>query len=388
MKKVLIFISLIVFAIGSCKKVDLDEMPSGTPVFIVDAELDGVALNLVAGDDDFYMFSEFSKDTLDVYTLTGRLAKDNNCQSDCEESLSFSIRSSFADSIPNQPFDIDQAIKTSFNFKYFTDNIVSVQNGFRYNFSAEFIDSFNVVADSFLWTINNDTFSGEFPIYEHFDNTDLDVRLEVLTSEGCVSYFEKIIPVGFQDDCGLSIEIIPDNSFSMFYLNPILSAPVGGNVSYVWNQDSLGNDSFLIDSNFQIPPNNIISLSASNNNCTVDLGVCVGDINPNTSLPSSIGYSKFNFMVDNITQVISIVEEQLSAVTIEYQDSTGVYSSYFADNSNNTFTITNIEDYEDNENGEKTKKLTISYDCILRKEGSGEEKNIIGTAEIAVAYPE
>ena len=40
-----------------------------------------------------------------------------------------------------------------------------------------------------------------------------------------------------------------------------------------------------------------------------------------------------------------------------------------------------------NENGDNTKKLTIEYECILGKEGSGETKNISGTAEIAVAYP-
>ena len=56
MRKILIYISLIIFAIGGCKKVDLDEVPSGDPVFTTIAKLDGVQLNLVAGDDDFYMF--------------------------------------------------------------------------------------------------------------------------------------------------------------------------------------------------------------------------------------------------------------------------------------------------------------------------------------------
>ena len=133
MKKIIIYFSLIVFAFASCSKVDLDEVPSGDPVFTVNAELDGVDLNLIAGDDDFYMFSEYSKDTLGVYTMTGRLAKDSNCSAECEESLSFSIRSSYRDSLPSLPFDINEAIKIVNDFNYYTDNIISIQNHLFFN---------------------------------------------------------------------------------------------------------------------------------------------------------------------------------------------------------------------------------------------------------------
>ena len=392
MKKALIYITIIIFAIGSCKKVDLDEVPSGDPVFTANAQLDGVDLNLVAGDDDFYMFSEFSKDIFGVYTMTGRFAKDSNCQNDCEESLSFSIRSSYVDSLPNEPFDINQAIVTGSDFNYFTDNVISIQNGFRYNFNAQLIDSFfNISADSFLWTINGETFTDEFFTFDYFDNTDLDVRLEVLTNDNCVSYFEKILPIGMDDDCELNIDVIFGINQGEYELIPNLNtSPSGGNPSYDWIPNNNPNGiSFLIDSTFQIPQTNIISLSAYNNICTLNMGVCIGG-NPGSVMPSSISYSKFDFTVDSISIVTTVLQEQLSTVTIEYQGASGTYSSEFADNSssNNTFTILKIEDYDNNENGEKTKKVTIEYDCILIKQGSAEEKNISGTAEIAVAYPE
>ena len=392
MKKVLIYIFIIVFAIGGCKKVDLEEVPSGDPVFTANATLDGIDLNLVAGDDDFYMFSEFSKDNHDVYTMTGRFAKDANCQSDCEESLSFSIRSSYVDSLPNQSFDINQAIATGSDFNYFTDNIILIQNGFRYDFNAQLIDSiFNTSADSFLWIINGETFTEESFTYDYFENFDLNVRLEVLTGGGCISYFEKTLPVGMDDVCELNIDIIPLNNLPGFELIPSLNAsPNGGNITYDWipNNNTVG-DTFLIDTTFQIPLDNIISLSAFNNDCSVDMGVCLGG-NMGSSIPSSISFSKFDFSVDSISIVTTLLQKQLSAVTIEYQDSTGNYSSEFANNSNpnNTFTITKIENYDNNEIGEKTKKITIEYNCILKEKSSGAEKNIAGKAEIAVAYPD
>ena len=135
------------------------------------------------------------------------------------------------------------------------------------------------------------------------------------------------------------------------------------------------------------PPDSFITLEAtdSNSGCSAELGIC---LNADSLMVSSIAFPKLDLQVFEDTMIINGNGEQLSAVTIDYQDETGIYSSKFVDNSNSTFTILKIEDYEVNENGEKTKKLTIEYDCILRKEGSGEEKNITGTAEIAVAYPD
>ncbi len=386
MKKVIIYFSLIVFAFGSCSKVDLDEVPSGDPVFLVNAELDGVDLNLVAGDDDFYMFSEFSKDNFDVYTMTGRFAKDSNCTVECEESLSFSIRSSYADSIPNAPFDISSALIQGTNLNYFSNSNTVTQDGHIYTFSSSLIDTLNsAIAGEINWEIlagqtfetgTGDTFS--FPFY---GTDDLDVRLsiDIANGLGCTSYFKTKVKNGLDEFCDLEL----DASFMMGDSVYVLSL-IGQNYdSIMWN----GNPISVLTIPIFGPPNSIITLEAfnSNTNCNVELGVC---INADSLNLSSIAFPKFDVQVQEDTQIIGGNGEQLSAVTIDYQDETGIYSSKFADNSNNTFTITKIEDYEINENGEKTKKLTIEYDCILKKEGSGEEKNITGTAEIAVAYPD
>ncbi|MFK7773626.1 MAG: hypothetical protein AB8F94_15860 [Saprospiraceae bacterium] len=392
MKKALIYIFIIVFAIGGCKKVDLEEVPSGDPVFITNATLDGVQLNLVAGDDNFYMFSEFSKDNFDVHTMTGRFAKDTNCQSDCEESLSFSIRSSFPDSISNIPFDIDLAILEGVNLNYFTDNSSS-SIGYNYSFSAEYFDFISSSqADSFYWEISSDSFSlnsfSDSFTFTYLGNTDIDVRLEITSSGGCTSYIQKTIPVGLLDDCDFLINIESDSlNFPMFYLTPTFVNNATLPINWINFNNPFG-DTLIIDTTFVLPQSGLFELIASSGNqqCVVQLGICP-EISPNLSFPESFSFPKINYTVDPF--IIGNPDQQLSAVTIEYQDATGIYSSKFAGNSdpNNTFTITKIEDYDNNENGEKTKKLTIDYNCILGEEGSGDTKNITGTAEIAVAYP-
>ena len=389
MKKVLIYISIIAFAIGGCKKVDLDEIPSGDPVFTANATLDGIDLNLVAGDDDFYMFSEFSKDNFDVYTMTGRFAKDSNCHSDCEESLSFSIRSSYATPSVSD-FIFEDAVSTMNPFSYFLAIDSTTVNGHKYTFTGKLIDTIGgVPANSYTWTISTDsnqisTFNGDIVDFDYFGSGNLEVLLTASISNGCDSYFRTTVANGGIDFCELFVEVIDTLSGSLVQLIPVSNS---GLDSIFWdgNLVSGGNSSFIITPSQVL--NGIIPLETLGTNCNTELGIC---IDASFQAITSVAFPQFDLAVEDTMMVVGN-GEQFSAVTIEYQDSTGIYSSKFADNSdpNNTFTITKIEDYDDNENGEKTKKITIEYNnCILKKEGSGEEKEISGKAEIAVAYPD
>ncbi len=385
MKKVIIYFSLIVFAFASCSKVDLDEVPSGDPVFLVNAELDGADLDLAAGDDDFYMFSEYSKDNFDVYTMTGRFAKDSNCVAECEESLSFSIRSSTVDSMPNMPFDINTALAEGTNLNYFSFNNTTTVTGQIYTFSSSLFDALNTAIPG---NVNWEIFDGQQIIIDSGNiitfitssTEDLDVRLsiDIQNGLGCTSYFKTKVKNGFAEFCEL------DLNANLMSQDSITLSLLGSNYdSILWNGIPIS----TLDIPIFGPPDSFITLEAtdSNSGCSAELGIC---LNADSLMVSSIAFPKLDLQVFEDTMIINGNGEQLSAVTIDYQDETGIYSSKFVDNSNSTFTILKIEDYEVNENGEKTKKLTIEYDCILRKEGSGEEKNITGTAEIAVAYPD
>jgi len=384
MKKIIIYNLLIIIALGGCKKVDLEPTVSDTPVFLANAILENDSLNLIAGDDDIYMFSEFSKDTFDVYTMTGRFAKDSSCQSDCEESLSFSIRSNSATPSVSD-FNIEDAISPNSSLSYFKSNPTNSILGYNYFFDAERIDSFSQTqADSFYWEITGDSFSfnsleDTFSLM-YFGQTDLDVRLELTTSNGCTSYIQKSIPLGLIDNCDLRIDGFSTGNLE-YILLPVSNSGLS-NFSWVGFNFL---DSLTIDSTTIIPPNGLFELIASDNNqtCLVQLGICP-EFQP-SGIMYSFSYPNINYSVD--TLYINNPTEQFSTVTIEYQNATGTYLSNNVDNSNNTFTITKVENYEDNENGENTKKLTIEYDCILKEEVTGETKNISGTAEIAVAYP-
>ncbi len=77
----------------SCGKTELPTPIVGEPIFFFDGQLGGVAKKINAGDNDFYLFTEFSKDDDSVFSFTGRLAKlEQNCPDTCAEQLVISIR--------------------------------------------------------------------------------------------------------------------------------------------------------------------------------------------------------------------------------------------------------------------------------------------------------
>jgi len=384
MRQIKIYILLIIIVLGGCSQEGLDIPQVGSPVFSIDSILDNEALNWVAGDDDVFMFTEFSKDNFDVYTLTGRLAKDDNCIIDCEEALTFSIRSSYVTSTPND-FNISDALFVG-DYEYITLDSLGIV-GYNYTFEGALFDTiFGTSANTFIWTIDTNIITTQDPVFTHSDllGNDFNVRLEMLNNQNlCISYIEKTILTGQNNLCDMSFDVIPDSLLSEFYITTVFPSMNPNGITYLWN-NSITSDSFFINSNAPIP-NNILSLSVNDpqGTCNIDMGICI-DSTPTGSI-QGISIPLLNYFVE---PVVSTINEQFSKVIIEYQDKNGiVYSSRNGDNNNNTFTINNIEDFEDNENGEKTKKLTIQYDAILYNDNN-DSKAISGEGVIAVAYPD
>lgn len=67
---------------------------STTPVFKLQVnDFNGLnILNINAGVNDFYMFTEFEKDEQNLYSFIARFAKLSTCQTNCTEALKIEIR--------------------------------------------------------------------------------------------------------------------------------------------------------------------------------------------------------------------------------------------------------------------------------------------------------
>jgi len=401
MKKLTNYIFLIFIIIGGCKKVELDPTPSGDPVFSVDATLNGTDFNWVAGDDDIYMFTEFSKDSFDVYTLSGRFALDDNCVDTCEESLTFSIRSSTAFSSPSQ-FEIETAISLG-DFQFFKNNNTGTGNviGYNYDFFAELIDPVSNQPFTSNWFIvsNNDTFNFTGSTVESFPhpingNLAVSAVFETDPSGTCSSRIELISNQGFNDLCRLDVNIdeFPDiNSLdSNIVLVANLSNANPNSVSYSWGNGFSGSTLELGINEFIDTVNSNLTLTATdpNSGCVANLDICYQfdfDSISNSLLFENFSVPKINY---ERIPILDVINQQFSTAIIEYQNANEIVSSKYSSNNDDfVFMITKIEDFEDNEIGEKTKKLTIIYEAELCNSDGGNCKMIEGTGVIGIAYP-
>ncbi|MEM6963413.1 MAG: hypothetical protein AAF573_01525 [Bacteroidota bacterium] len=383
MIRFLIYISLIIIALSGCKKVDIEPPAPNSPVFSVEAVLNNDTLNWGAGDDDFYMFTEFSIDSLDIYTLTGRLAKDTGCVSDCEEYLSFSLRSSYPTSSVNQ-FDIEQALSAT-NPSYFQE-APSVMNGFRYTFFGTVEDTLGgSSASNFLWEIAGDTSIGPTIFYDDFSNQDIPVKMTAAVDGACAVVLDRTIPVGSSsatDSCLMEVDIITDSLSGNVFLNISIPQSAGG-TDFFWQNNLISSpDSFFLALAAGGPTASFLLSGTDAFGCATDMNLCVSG-SPNQI--ASVAIPKFSYTSEPLT--ITTFDEQFSAVKIDYSDGNQLYSTKFGNNDNSTFTILDMEEFEVNENGEKTKKLTVNYNATLFNATSTDALQISGTGVIAVAYP-
>jgi len=391
MKGLIFCKSLIVVALlAGCKKLDVEPV-DGTPVFFATAEVDGVSKNWQAGVDGYFMFTEFEKDPNDVHVFTGRLQRDS-CNTGCGESLTIQIRD-FEQVFQGSP-DIGTALNAG---DYFFKNeisdtsywILDTTTFYRVDFDAS--PSFNPQGTAiFNWDFGGgNTSTGPSPI---FDYNQLDqpvpVTLNMVNNNlGCSSSQTRAVQKQTANTpCAVQIFVDPDTVNSGFKLDAFAM----GNppFSYLWSNGST--TASVIVSAIQIPEASVTVTDA--NGCVSSSEVSFQNSPGTVPLYCS---AAFDFTVTEVEKVDSalvfVPGDSLcfSKITVGYVDAAGrsFRSDLHQQPGFSYFKILTTEDFGPNENGEKTKKLTIRFACRMWDGQGGfiEIKN--GEGVIAVAYP-
>ena len=385
--KILIFSALL----ASCQKIDVEPV-DGTPIFSAAAEVDGVSKNWQAGVEDYYMFTEFEKDANDVYVFTGRLQRDS-CNAGCGESLTIRVRD-FQQVLQGNP-DIETALKPGVYFfkNETTDSLAWVLDTSVF-YQAGFDASASITpTGTALFNWNFGGLGAATGLSPAFDFAQLDQPVPVtlsMTSNnvGCSSSQTRIVQktTPNANPCGVQIFVENDSTG----LGTIMTAVAEGTApfAYSWSNGSVGQ---VIALPFNQQPQAAVTVTdALGSVSTSSLSFFS---NPG-SLPQYCS-AAFSYEVEEVMEMDSMLvfipedSLQFSKITIEYTDANGkLYrSNRQAQAGFSYFKILSTEDYDPNENGEKTKKLSIRFACRMW-DGQGnfiEIKN--GEAVIAVAYP-
>lgn len=387
-------ISMFIFLASACKKIDVEPM-GGTPVFAASFLLDGTAeITLNGGVDNYYMFTSFEQDGNHVFSFTGEL-KLENCDANCGESLEIKIRD--IAQRPNGQVAIDDALNTG-QYEYRSDeleigNTVIDEDTF-------FINQINLIADpgqnnpattTYNWYTNfGDSFPGAMPPPLELDTAGLfpeitlEVREDISGFSLCRSTQTQAITDAAQPACSVSIvpELLNDSLLISLAANAEGAAMP---VSYLWSNGATTQSITNADS----PGTYSVTISDSEE-CTSTASYFYDEL-------PGVCQARFTYeaeaVVDSIiTTVISIPGDslQFARASIIYTSPEGeIFSSEKLDQpANSFFEILNVEDFDYNENGDPTKKLTLRFRCQLWN-AEEEMKTIesILEAVIGVAYP-
>ncbi|MEZ4960739.1 MAG: hypothetical protein R2830_13035 [Saprospiraceae bacterium] len=401
MKRILFYkILIIATVIASCKKIDLPDPVDGPIVFSAAVQVDGTAKKWEAGVDDYYLFSEFQKDNYDVYEFSGRFQQEN-CVGQCGEILTIRIRD--LKQTTGVFSGVGDALRVDGNYGFYylgsgdtVVNIVIDTVGYLVQFDAS-ESIFDSGAGVYVWSFGDGSIVSLFdPITEHPYDTSIQDRQVTLTvssnNQLCSGSVTRTVnpavnPINQACDLYLEIDSTNIDTFVTIIANPLGTPPF----SYIWDIGASTTQSINV-----VSPSGQVAASVTVTDafgCTSSAGLTTVYV-PGITLPS-VCSARFDYQAKPDTiqsvayEILPADTLQFSNITIEYTDQDGRFfrSDRVEQPAGSYFEITKVEDYDNNEKGQKTKKLTVRFACELWDESGEKVVFKEGEAVIAVAYP-
>ncbi len=356
--------------ITSCHKPDDPDTNEPDPVFYINATLDNVPLEINAGKYNYYMYSDYALDSNDVFNFSGEFRK-TDC-SDCRNTLKIAFNNYKADAVPSTAID-----GASFPVSYLP---FAIPGGVPATYSVKFTPLTSGGQPlSYLWDFGDGSTSTDASPTHVYANTAIyQVGLTVNYASGCSSNISNPLNCGVTSlscDAGFILSAVDTTTVA-------LTSSSGGTGPWTYDWDFGDGSAHDITANpthtfanagvYQVCLTTISSDSCTNTRC-----LNVATENPGTC---SIRYSTTVAAITNPFNLLNAV--------VEWTDINGNHftSDNSAQPSSSYFKINSVEDYDNNENGQKTKKLNLSISCVLYN-GSNTIQLENAAAVIAVAYP-
>ncbi|MES2679553.1 MAG: PKD domain-containing protein [Bacteroidota bacterium] len=365
---------IILFLVGlgfSCKKKNYPvSAAENEVVFYFKGDVNSNPVSFAAGNDDYYMYSAYGQDVNGVYNFLGDLRKVNcsSCPALRIKINDFRVSSSGAGAV------IDSSLQKGF-YPFIA--------GDKSPYSVEFASSYNRPAAGFQWDFGDGNTSTQAnPTHTYAKSGTYNVCLSVTGANSCVSTIcneQKIGPLSnsartFITAANLGVKTI---QFSQI---PVGFTPV----SYLWDfgdgtpRSSLSAPSHSYTNHGAYP----VTLQVTDaNNKVITARYNVVTMNDASSCAT-------NYSVASVSTVTnSPAYLNLKGVEISWVDASGtVYTSNSSlQPSSNYFEILSVENYENNENQQKTKKIHVRFRATVYY---GTQSMLIDNAEavFAVAY--
>lgn len=340
----------------SCEKGESPKVGVETEVFRLDGSINGATLSLIAGANDYYMHTEFAKDTNDVFAFKGILGPSNcNENTSCKNSLSITIRDGKTSA--SQASHINEFLTpNSFLYRSQVDTALTAYKvefkseiygaaGNNYNYHWDF-------GDGNASNSPNPTHTYTTPIVGNWLTPCLKITN---TNSGEVSNLCN--EIYFPGDCNIDFKYYYDSSKTPTIAYNILNS--GGVVSSEWNFFGNGWSTSPDVSSWVTSPQKVCLRVKYSDSC--ESMKCKNVIADSTYKK---GVANFDFIK---TPIYTKNYLDFSKVTIKWIDQNGKeYSSdSFEQEASSNFIIKKVDDYSTNRKGSDTKKVDVEFSCRL-----------------------
>ncbi|MAZ36158.1 MAG: hypothetical protein CL842_01755 [Crocinitomicaceae bacterium] len=369
--KFLVYIASFLVILASCKKEELQPEVIGNAAFYIQGTVNGLPVNLVAGDNDYYMYSSFEENENTVPKYIGEL-KTENCETGCPESFTI-IYTGEKEAV--EGLAVEPELRTG--FKPFTNP--NAGNEYEVAFNPEESFTSKAIEVDYEWEFGDGTISKEKNPTHLFvgDQEFFEVKLNVKTSKGCESNIENRIYIKSETTTDF---LITQTQRSLAFEPDVKDiAPQ----NYLWEFES-GNTASTPYVDYQADPNKGIEkvcLTVTDEN-GVRSQRC-----KNLILKEEYAFCAANYSFKSASRQDPNGELQLGTVYLKYTDAAGKeYYSRPNLNDNNEFELLSVADYDENEMGNPTKQITFHANTTLTSL-DGQELNVENlSGSIAVAY--
>lgn len=366
----LLFLLVTILFSESCKKKKYPEnIVEGQPEFYMKATVGNTEHYFQAGINNYAMFSSYTQDSLGLYTFVGEL-KPTNCNSNCPKSMKIHI-TDFKLSEINQPGDMTIALQPK-NYPFL-----------MLPRTVAFTPVYNKQAASYSWDFGDgQTSSAPNPEHTYKQRGTYLVKLTITSVNNCVSSITSLLKIGNTsgaEAAEISVTSATGNNVSF------KSKALGGKapLSYYWSFGD-GFHSVLSD------PTHAYKVGGS---YPVSLRIIDANNDTTYSNYNCVTQNDFSSCAANFSKTISVINPQTSVpsfsqIYINWTDESGnIYrSSTTPQSPESFFNIASVENFDDNENNQATKKIKLRFGCNLQDNNNKAITIKNAEAVICVAY--
>ena len=390
MKKVRFIFSLLLttlFAL-SCKKEHAPTSIIATPEFYFNGLVGGVTTTLDAGVNNCYMYSSYSQDTNNVYNFIGDLKQTTSNLNSIQIQIN-----NYRVSALNAPVAIDSALIPT-NYPYLipgtgTTTTTSTVTVYNVQFNSSYA---NGTAQTYNWNFGDNTTSNlANPMHTYTQLGYYNVCLSITGSNSCTSSICDSVnlssPTAYSCRTAISSTLIPSTTGVNFGSTTTGFTPH----LYSWNfGDGTTNQTGIdtLSHYYNSPGTYLVSLRV-----TDSIGhTAIAKYNVTTAnapLTCLANYSVSTIQTATTTGVNpNIFTPGLGSVVVTWTDASGnVYTSKNASQpAGSSFQIISVDNYPNNTNNQRTKKLHIKFSCWVYNSTHSPVLITNADAVIAVAY--